>query len=88
MRNSGTAYGILLAGQTVAASTLFWIGFPLFQQIIRHLGEQQELSYSQQVATICSATLLHVCYWTRLKWVPVVAPFHNVWRISVRLQAA
>lgn len=78
LRSTGAAYGILLAGQTTAALALFWIVFPIFHQIITHLGEPQELRYSQQIATICSATLLHVCYWTRLKWVGVVAPFHNV----------
>lgn len=72
------AYCILLGGQTVAASALFWIVFPLFDQIITHLGEPQELKYSQHIATICSAMLLHACSWMRLKWVPVVAPFHNV----------
>jgi hypothetical protein len=75
---SGLAYAALLTGQTVAALALFWIVFPLFHQIITHLGEQQELRISQQIAMICCAALLHVCYWTRLNHVPVVAPFHNV----------
>jgi hypothetical protein len=77
-RNTGLAFALLLSGQTIAATALFWLVFPLFHQIITHLGEQQELQYSQQVATIASAIMLHICYWSRLKWVPVVAPFHNV----------
>jgi hypothetical protein len=75
---SGRAYAALLVGETVAALALFWIVFPLFHQILTNLGERQELRYSQQVATICSAALLHACYWTRLKWVSVIVPFHNV----------
>ncbi|WP_276122077.1 hypothetical protein [Pararhizobium qamdonense] len=78
LKPSGLAYAGLVIGQTVAAMALFWIVFPLFHQIITHLGEQQELRLSQQIAIICSAALLHACYWTRLNLVPVVAPFHNV----------
>lgn len=78
LRNNGVTFGLLLVGQTLAATALFWIVFPLFHRIITHLGEQQELRHSQQFATVLSAILLHACYWTRLTWVTVVAPFHNV----------
>jgi hypothetical protein len=74
----GIAYATLLAGQTLAASALFWIVFPVFHEIVTHLGEKQEMAPSQQFAALCSATFLHLCYWARLRWVPVIAPFHSV----------
>ncbi|WP_426240281.1 hypothetical protein [Pararhizobium sp. DWP1-1-3] len=77
-RSSGWAYATLLAGQTAAAAALFVIVFPLFRQIVTHLGERQELSLSQQALIMTIAAVLHVLYWARLKWVAVVAPFHNV----------
>lgn len=77
-RSSGVAYGLLLAGQTAAASALFWIVFPWFRQVINHIGEEHELTLSQHIAIMTFAALLHGFYWTRLRWVPVVAPFRNV----------
>lgn len=77
-RTGGIAYALLLAGQTLAASALFVIVFPVFHEIVTNLGERQELLPSQQLAALGSAALLHLCYWTRLKWVAVVAPFHSV----------
>lgn len=77
-RTGGIAYALLLSGQTIAASALFWILFPVFHQIVTNLGERQEMSSSQQAAALGSAAFLHLCYWVRLRWVPVVAPFHSV----------
>ncbi|WP_426129492.1 hypothetical protein [Pararhizobium sp. PWRC1-1] len=77
-RSSGWAYATLLAGQTAAASALFVIVFPLFRQVVTHLGERQELDFSQQVLIIIFASVLHGLYWVRFKWVAVVAPFHNI----------
>jgi len=74
----GGTYACLLAGQTAAAALLFWIVFPVFHQVVTHLGERQELSLSQQLGIIFSVALLHACYWTRLLWVPVVAPCHSI----------
>ncbi|OJF97415.1 hypothetical protein [Pararhizobium antarcticum] len=77
-RTSGFAYALLLAGQTLAASALFWIVFPVFHEIVTNLGERQEMPPSQQLAVLGSAAFLHLCYWIRLQWVPIVAPFHSV----------
>ncbi|UJW77209.1 hypothetical protein [Rhizobium sp. SL42] len=74
----GTVYAVLFAGQTAAATALFWIVFPWFHQVITHIGEKHELRLSQHVAIIACAALLHGFYWTRLRWVPVVAPCQNV----------
>lgn len=77
-RSSGVIYGLFLAGQTAAASALFWIVFPWFRRVINHIGEEQELTLSQHITIMTFAALLHGFYWTRLRWVPVVAPFRNV----------
>lgn len=76
--SNGWAYLILLAGQTAAAFALFVIVFPLFRQVVTHLGEQQEISFSQQILIMAFATVLNGLYWIRLKWVAIVAPFHSV----------
>lgn len=67
-----------LATQTAAASVLFWIIFPIFHGFITHPGERQALNLSDQVGIVASAALLHCCYWTRLKRVPVTPPFQSV----------
>lgn len=71
-------YTGLLAAQTAAASVLFWMVFPIFHGLVTHLGERQMLDLSDQIAIIASAGLLHGCYWTRLRWIPVTSPFHSV----------
>lgn len=71
-------YASLLAAQTAAAFILFWMAFPIFYNLVTHLGERQVLDFSRQVAIVASAALLHCFYWTRLKWVPVTRPFHSV----------
>jgi hypothetical protein len=77
-RSSGAVYAIFLAGQTATASALFWIVFPWFRQVITHIGEQHQLKLSQHIVIMTLAALLHGFYWTRLRWVSVVAPFQNV----------
>ena len=56
--------------------------FPIFYSLVTHLGELQVLDFSQQVAILASAALLHRFYWTRLKWVPVTRPFRSVFVAS------
>ena len=73
----GVAYAVLLTAQTAAATFLFWMVFPIFHSIVTHLGERQVLDFSEQIAIVAGAALLHCCYWTRLKWVPVTPPFHS-----------
>jgi hypothetical protein len=76
--SAGATYAVLLAAQTVAASIVFWMVFPIFYSLVTHLGERQKLDFSEQVAIVGSAAVLHCFYWSRLKWVPVVPPFHSV----------
>ncbi|NHT77754.1 hypothetical protein G8E10_18795 [Rhizobiaceae bacterium CRRU44] len=77
-RFSASAYGALLFGQTLSAAAMFQIVFPVFHQIITHLGERQTLVYTQHIATIGCTLLLLACYWSRLRWVRVVVPFQNI----------
>jgi hypothetical protein len=78
MKSGGAIYAMLLAGQTVAASALFWIVFPWFRHVVTHIGEENQLTLSQHFAIMTFAALLHGFYWARLRWVPVVAPCQNV----------
>lgn len=77
-QTGGRTYALLLAGQSAAALALFWIVFPVFHRIVTHLGERQELPLSQQLGILCSVVILYACYWTRLKYVPVVAPLRSI----------
>ncbi|MGQ3215217.1 MAG: hypothetical protein ACT6U0_10445 [Shinella sp.] len=76
--NNGLVYAALLVGQTAAAALLFWMVFPVFYNVVTHLGESQSLDLSRHAAIAFSTALLHFCYWMRLNWVPVTAPFHSV----------
>lgn len=49
------AYGILLFAQTAAACMLFWMAFPIFYQLVTHLGERQDLAVSDQIVIVFSA---------------------------------
>ena len=71
-------YAGLLALQTGAASFLFWIIFPVFLRVISNIGLRQELDVWVQVAALGGVAVLQACYWIRLCWVPVAAPFRNV----------
>ena len=74
---NGIAYAVLLAAQTASASFLFVMVFPIFHQMVTHLGERLALDFSQQMSIIVVAGLLHCFYWSRLKWVQVTPPFHS-----------
>ncbi|MBY3027084.1 hypothetical protein [Rhizobium leguminosarum] len=74
---NGALYALLLAGQTVAASVLLLILFPIFQSVVTHLGKQQSISATDQVSITAVAVVLHCCYWTRLATVSVTVPFKN-----------
>ena len=67
----------LLAVQTVAATYLFWVVFPLFRQLITRLGEPQDLSISVEARIIVGTVMLHCAYWVRYRWVAVRPPFHS-----------
>lgn len=75
--SDGVAYTVLMTAQTAAAVFLFLMVFPIFHSLVTHLGERQVLDFSKQIAIVAGAALLHCCYWTRLKWVPVTPPFHS-----------
>lgn len=68
---------LLLAIQTVAASIVVWDMFPVFQSVIRNIGQPQPLP-SETVMIATGATLLmQVCYWTRYCRLPLGVPFRN-----------
>jgi hypothetical protein len=71
-------YLYLLALQTVAASFLFWIIFPVFLQMMSHLGEPQELTMRSQGEVVAGAAALQGFYWLRYRSIGVNAPFENV----------
>lgn len=73
--SNGTVYAVLLAGQTIAAAALFMRVFPIFQNVLTHLGERQTLDAADQISITAVAVILHCCYWIRLRWVKVIAPF-------------
>lgn len=70
-------YAVLLSAQTAAAIVLFWLVFPVFLNVVNHLGERVKLDLWNQIAMVASAAALHCLYWTRLKWVAVKPPFQN-----------
>lgn len=72
------AYGGLLALQTAAASCLFWVILPIFRRMISRLGEPQELEPWRVAAIVGSVVVLQLCYWVRLRLVPIHVPFRNV----------
>jgi hypothetical protein len=75
-RRALTYYALLLA-QTVAACLLFVVVFPIFYELVNHLGVRQDISVQDQIVIVISASVLHGCYWTRLLWVEVTAPLRN-----------
>lgn len=69
------AYAALLAGETLAASAIFWTAFPLFQRIASRSGQQ--LDTSVEAVLVAAAIFLQACYWTRYRRVRVWAPVHS-----------
>jgi hypothetical protein len=76
-RRNLVLYVCLLAVQTTAASSLFWIVFPLFRQMIERPGEPQELKLIVDIEIMLGALLLHGAYFARYRWIAVRAPFHS-----------
>ncbi|KAA1177228.1 hypothetical protein FP026_25375 [Rhizobium tropici] len=75
--SNGTLYALLLAGQTIAASALFMKVFPIFHDVLTHLGERLTLDIADQISITAVAVTLHCCYWIRLGWVTVTVPFKS-----------
>lgn len=72
------AYLILFLAQSVAVFFLFRLVFPIFYEVVTNLGREQDVKISTQLFAVFWAIVLHTCYWTRLRWVSVAAPFHNI----------
>lgn len=72
------AYAVLLILQTATATFLIWTILPIFRRIVSRLGEPRDLDLSLEIAIIGGAVVLQCCYWTRLRWIPVCAPFQSV----------
>lgn len=68
----------MLLAQTASALFLFWMVFPIFLQLITHVGERQDLPVDDQIAVAVSAALLHCLHWTRLKRVSMIRPRRNI----------
>lgn len=67
-------YLLLLAIHTAAALTLAAVMFPLFQQIVMHIGKPQQLQASTALAAALAAIVMQACYWIRHEYVQVSAP--------------
>ncbi|QIB36215.1 hypothetical protein G3A50_10935 [Ancylobacter pratisalsi] len=78
MSRNALRYAVLLGIQTTAAAFLFWVIFPIFLRVISSIGQQQGLDLEVQLEILIGVIVLQCCYWIRLRWVPIVAPFHNV----------
>lgn len=70
-------YLSLVAVQTAAATYLFWVIFPLFRQMVTHIGEPQDLSLLVEIEIILGTFALHCAYWVRYRRIVAEAPFQN-----------
>ena len=68
----------LLAIQTAVATSLFWIIFPLFRQMIERLGEPQDLAIESEIAILVATLVLHCAYWARHRWSAVAVGLRSV----------
>ncbi|RDL50611.1 hypothetical protein BLJAPNOD_01732 [Ensifer sp. M14] len=68
---SFVVYVTLLLVQTGAASTLFWMIFPLFQKLVMRSGEAEELDIFVVIGVVSAATVMQMCYWARYRYVAV-----------------
>jgi hypothetical protein len=73
----GAAYGVMLLAQTGAASFLFWTSFPLFQALMTHPGEPQNIDLWVEVGLVGAVILQQCCYWSRFTWIPIRVPFKS-----------
>ncbi|MBK3745030.1 hypothetical protein G3A39_38195 [Paraburkholderia aspalathi] len=76
--HNASLYAALLLGQTASTFLLFWMVFPIFINLVTHLGEIQDIRMLDQAVIIGSSVLLHCFYWSRLKWVSIVRPCRNI----------
>ncbi|MBY5834342.1 hypothetical protein ELH53_11600 [Rhizobium ruizarguesonis] len=85
---STLVYLMLLVAQSASAFFLFWQVFPIFRSVVTNLGARQDIDLSTQIAIVVTAIILHACYWTRLHWADMEAPFHGVFVGHVLLFAS
>ncbi|RVG14921.1 hypothetical protein CN231_17500 [Sinorhizobium meliloti] len=71
-------YIFLLMAQSITTFFLFWLVFPIFYYVVNNLGKEQDVGISTQLAIVTFTGMLHLFYWSRLRWVDVRAPFHNI----------
>jgi hypothetical protein len=71
-------YPLLLVAQSASAFFLFCQVFPIFRSVVTNLGARQDIELSTQIIIVIAAIILHACYWARLRWVDIEAPFHSV----------
>ncbi|NKM19750.1 hypothetical protein GFM01_18370 [Rhizobium laguerreae] len=81
----------LLAAQTTAALTLFWIVFPIFRGLVTHLGERQMLDLSDQVGISydrLNRNFSNCCFLTGLlSWFELIAYYSPQTTLVPRLSA-
>lgn len=77
MRNAA-AFASLLSIQTLGMAYLLWTVFPVFHEVMTHLGEPQQISRSTYASILFCTLFFQVCYWSRVLWVAVRVPFNNV----------
>ena len=71
------AYAVLLILQSVVASFLFWMAFPIFLSLATHPGEPKDLPRWTEIAIAGGAVILQCCYWIRYRWVAMYVPFRS-----------
>ena len=82
------AYATLLAAQTMAASIIFWMSFPIFQQVVARSGQPQSVPASTIIPVVAAAMVLQVCYWRRYRRVAIWAPVRSAFVGHLLLFAA
>lgn len=70
-------YLALLAVQTLAASLLFWLIFPVFREVLLHPGAAQILPLRFIAPVAGAVILLQACYWNRYLRVAICVPLHS-----------
>lgn len=75
---NATIYLLLLIAQSASTIFLFWLVFPIFYNVVTNLGKEQNVGISTELAIVTVTVMLNLCYWIRLRWVDVIAPFQNV----------
>jgi hypothetical protein len=46
--------------------------------LVTHLGERQDIRIADEILIVFVSVLLHCFYWSRLAWVEIIPPCHNI----------